>query len=338
MLDLKEAVLRGRSALEAAEKKFDHYDRNAYGNASEINGCLRAQWYARNLKAQPEQDWGFARRGTHAERYLVESLRAANIPLAGVGDEQFSVQDDELMLSCTPDGVLFDTELNEWVVVEFKTIDPRSNLSKLPKPDHVAQVDVGMGLLNRASLIPDGGKVSRGVILYMDASNFNLLYQFEVKHDPRVLTKMSRRAKQMLRARSAEPLDREGLKTNACRYCPFKGPCGVPESPVSSSAAPKVTRANRGSGLHEAVSVYWDAKQDEEDAKSRKDAAKAEIMAEMEKREAKSLPIGEFTASLTSVAGRTTYDTKRAEADGIDLSAYKKVGAPSVRLEVNRNT
>lgn len=338
MLDLKSLVIRGREALEAAEKKFDHYDRKAYGNASEIGGCIRAQWYARNLEGQPDQEWGYARRGQHAERYVIESLRAANVIMDGVGDEQFSIQDDELKLSCTPDGVIFDPEREKWKGLEIKSIDPRTNIGKLPKPEHVTQLDISMGLFNKHKLKPAQPRLESGIILYIDASNFNLIYQFEIKHDHRVLNRMATRAKRLLRARSAEPLDREGLKTNQCRYCPFKGPCGVPDNPSpAQSQQATVSRSNRGSGLHMVVSDYWTAKQDEEDAKTRKEAAKADIMAEMEKRKTKSLPVGEFTVDLKDVAGRTTYDTKRAEADGIDLSAYKKVGAPSVRLDVTRN-
>lgn len=39
---------------------------------------------------------------------------------------------------------------------------------------------------------------------------------------------------------------------------------------------------------------------------------------------------------MTPVAGRTTYDTKAMIDDGMDLTAYKKVGQPSVRLSVKR--
>lgn len=329
MIDLGNAVRMGRTAIEQAEAKFDHYDRNAYGNASEIGGCIRKQWYARNLKDQPEQDWGYARRGTHAERYVIESLKAANVMVDGVGDEQFSIQDDDLKLSATPDGLVFDTHAEEWIGMEVKSIDPRTNVDRLPKADHVTQLDIGMGLINKH--MPQYN-LKRGVVLYIDASNFNILHQFEVKHDVRVLDRMSKRAKRLLRARSAEPLDREGIKTNQCRYCPFKETCGVTtEQPIN-----QVTRANRGSSLHGSVGMYWAAKAEEERAKERKDAAKAEIMAEMEKRGATTLPVGEFVVTLKNVAGRTTYDTKKAEASGVDLSAYKKVGKPSVRLEVER--
>lgn len=38
--------------------------------------------------------------------------------------------------------------------------------------------------------------------------------------------------------------------------------------------------------------------------------------------------------SAATVAGRTSYDTALMLADGVDLSKYTKVGAPSVRVTV----
>ena len=41
-----------------------------------------------------------------------------------------------------------------------------------------------------------------------------------------------------------------------------------------------------------------------------------------------------FSFNVTSVPGRTTYDTKRMIADGMDLDDYTKVGAPSSRFVI----
>lgn len=334
MIDLKAAVLRGRDALEAADGKFDHYDRNAYGNASEIAGCLRKQWYARNLDDQPEQDWGYARRGTHMERYVIDSLRAANLIMEGDdAARQISIQNDDLMLSCNLDLLVYDTEAEEWIAVEIKSIDPRVRETSIPKPGHVTQLDIGMGLYNKQA--PDGQRILRGILLYMDASNYNIMHQFEVRHDPRILEKMARRAKQMLRARSADPLDREGIKSGECRYCPFKQVCGVSSEEPINQTGPR--RGNRGSRLHAVLSDYEETKQLIDQAKGQLDAAKASIMAELEQRGTTEMKVGEFVVSLKAVAGRTTYDTKAAIADGVDLSAYKKTGAPSTRLDVTRS-
>jgi len=330
--DMKAAVLRGRDALEAAEDKFGHYDRNAYGNASEIAGCIRKQWYQRNVKDQPEQDWGYARRGTHMEKYVVESLVAANIPLRSAGEGQLSIQDDDLMLSCTPDGIVdYGADGGLWVL-EIKSIDPRTNTDRLPRDAHVTQNSIGVEMLANHNPLLD---VQGGIILYIDASNYNVLHQFETKRNPRILQQMSRRAKRVLKSRSVDGLDREGKTTGDCRYCPFKEQCGVSVSGPINRAGP--SRGNRGSNLHSILAHYDDSKRLADMAKAEMDTAKAEIMAEMEQRGVQSLPVGDFTVSLKNVAGRTTYDTKKAIAAGVDLTPYQKQGAPSVRLEVKRS-
>lgn len=45
-----------------------------------------------------------------------------------------------------------------------------------------------------------------------------------------------------------------------------------------------------------------------------------------------------YKVKVTEIAGRTTYDTKAAIADGVDLSPYKKVGAPYMTLSVTLTT
>ena len=329
--DLKTLVLRGRSLIEAAEGQFDHYDRDKYGNASEIGGCIRKQWYDRNVDTDVEQDWGFARRGSHGEKYVVESLLAANVPLLHTLNDQLSLQDDTSSLSATPDGVMLYDE-DDPVAVEIKTIDPRVNLANLPREDHVTQLQVGIDLIR--SMTKYSG-MRRGIILYMDASNFNVLHQFNVLYDAKIARRMSRRAKTMLRSRTPDALDREGKSTGACRYCSHKERCGViAAGPINQ----KVTRSNRGSGLHAYVSLYVSAKGDADAAKRTMDACKADIMSEMEKRNVKRLPVGGHVVSLKPVAGRTGYDTEKAIADGVNLEPYKTTGASSVRLEVGSNT
>ena len=41
-----------------------------------------------------------------------------------------------------------------------------------------------------------------------------------------------------------------------------------------------------------------------------------------------------YQFEVTAIPGRTTYDYKMMEADGIDLEPYKKVGAPSTRFNI----
>lgn len=41
-----------------------------------------------------------------------------------------------------------------------------------------------------------------------------------------------------------------------------------------------------------------------------------------------------YQFEVTTAKGRTTYDTKAMAADGIDIEAYSKTGAPSTRFTV----
>ena len=100
---IKEQVDFGRTAIENLQV-WD-VDRSKYMNASEADSCIRRQWYDKRDTPKDAIDWGYARRGSHGEKYLVESLRASNMPLELAGDEQKSFADRDTMISATPDGV-----------------------------------------------------------------------------------------------------------------------------------------------------------------------------------------------------------------------------------------
>ena len=171
-----------------------------------------------------------------------------------------------------------------------------------------------------------------GVIVYMDASNYNDIVEYRVERDPGILDRLAPRAKAMLDARKVEKLDREGKRTGECKAyggCPFVAECGV-----SIEGEAKVSRGNRGSNLDDAVQAYVLAAADMDEASKRKADASETIKAELAERNARELPVGNHLVQLTTVAGRTTVDWKKAEAAGYDLTPFKKVGQPSERLTV----
>ena len=143
MKPFKELVIIGSDINDAG--KFDQKKRDAHLNASEAMTCIRKQWYQKNGAEQTPQDWGYARRGTHGEKFLVESLIAANVPLEYTGRDQLSLQDEKRKISSTPDGVIKYDDV--WVVPEFKTIDPRTNrgnyhdIAEFPVPRNKAILD-----------------------------------------------------------------------------------------------------------------------------------------------------------------------------------------------------
>ena len=324
-LNLKKAIMMGAAALDA--NKFD-YNREDWGNASEIFGCIRKQWYQRNSPDEGAPDsWGFARRGSHGEKYIVASMIAANMPLTETGTDQVTLQDPARKLSATPDGVLIYD--NETIPVEFKTIDPRARKDKLPKENHVKQLQIAMEMRTPDPLRP----INFGILMYMDASDFDDIIQFEIQRDPTILVAATHRAQKKLRTQNVDMLDREGKKTGECKYCVFTEICGVKKSELEQGGS---QRSNRGSNLHEAAEGYMELKEKEEDQKQFKAGWAEAIKQELLKRKTNHTVVGDIDIELQAVKGRTSLDKKAVKAAGIDLTPFEKVGAPSERLIVKR--
>jgi len=320
---IKESVERGANLLE--ESHTFSVDRSKYMNASEADSCIRKQWYSKHSSDEGvPQSWGYARRGRAVERYVVEALRAVNFPLHYAGDEQHSFADDETRISATPDGlIVFD---DESYGLEIKSIDPRTNRKNLPRPAHVTQLKIAMALMAKK-----GGhdNITKGLLVYVDASNFDDIVQVEVEFDADILDRMTERAKRIFLVRSADNLDREGKSTGDCRYCSFTKICGVDISDESGKR-----RANRGSNLHGLVESFLDIKTLEAAQKTQKAELSEDIKSELKKRDTTELTIGGAHVALQSVKGRISLDKKAVAAAGIDLSSFEKTSAASERLIV----
>jgi hypothetical protein len=318
-------ILSGAQALDDTES-FS-IDRSKYMNASSADTCIRKQWFERHLPPV-DQDWGYARRGKQGELYLVDCLKASGADLAYCGEDQVSIVSDEHRISATPDGYI-DTDQG-WLALEFKTIDPRTNRNYLPRADHVTQLQIGMMLAHLQE--DDWPKPTGGKLIYMDASNYNDILEFDVEIDHEILDRMAPRAKKMLNAKTVDRLDREGKRDGQCKKyggCPYAEHCGVE---IEGEAT--VSRANRGSGLDEAVQAYVLAKADEQEASQRKTTAAEDIKKELKARNASQLIVGNHRVEMTPVAGRRSYDWKEMEKAGIDLSPFMTTGKPSERLTV----
>ena len=320
--DLKSAILRGADVIDA--RKTWSVDRSKYLNASEALSCIRKQWFSKHEPFAPPQDWGFARRGTHGEKYVVEALRASGLELMFAGEDQESVADKGLRISATPDGVLFNAS-GAHIALEIKTIDPRTNRANLPRREHLVQIQIGMELLRKHR----GLDIESGLIVYMDASNFNQLDVYLVARNPFIMIAMKLRAGQVLRTRNVDKLDREGRTTGECKTCPYAERCGVDLTETRA-----FTRSNRGSQLDAIVTRYVEIKETQDELSGEKDKLAEEIKEELRKRNTSSTVCGDVEIELASVAGRSSLDQKAMEKAGIDLAPFKKIGLPSERLTV----
>jgi hypothetical protein len=336
-MSYKDSILRGAAAADAL-KAFDPKVRASYMNASEADSCIRKQWYMKNEADKgDEQSWGYARRGSWGELYMVKMLKLANVDLRYAGEDQLSIQCDDTMVSATPDGVIVDHDAKALIGVEFKTIDPRTNKANLPKGPHVTQLQLCMDLIDAYKDdfdLPDY-PFSHGVIIYMNASDFDDITEHRVQYVEDRAGQLHQRAKRLLNSKSATRLPREGKVAGGrecTTMCAFKRLCGVDVAP--EAVASPGEKGAMTTTLERAVGGYWDAKLDEDDASKRK-AALAEIIKEQLRKQGLSeIETGGRKVQLQTVAGRTTFDKKAAEKAGLDLSPFEKVGAPSERLIV----
>jgi len=217
-------------------------DRTQYVTASEVSKCARRVKFDKLAMAagdyDPELgtknpssiDWGFFERGHTIEAWAVELITAGwhvahegGYDLLFTGKEQYSFVDG--FQSGTPDGVFLSRNgaAPRIGILEIKSIDPRTNKNRLPKPEHVDQVMQNLDLVSRAfDAVPIGGD-----ILYIDASNYKDIRPFHVHWDEAKADELADRAEWIMKTDRPEDLPDEGMyKSGVCKTCPHKGPCG----------------------------------------------------------------------------------------------------------------
>ena len=321
-MSFKLAILKGADAFDA-RNRFDEGARKAYMNGSEAFTCLRKQWYAKNDAEQDgPQNWGFARRGSHAEIYMVERLRAANVPLLFALEEQVRIVDEDMRISCTPDGLADAQALGEkeegWIGTEYKSIDPRTNLANLPKPEHIRQLQIGMTMFERhRDEFPElGGKpILYGKLVYINASDFNDIHEYRVPLKPAVLDQLKGRVNRLLDTKSAARLPREGKEAGGkeCKQrCSFNAVCGTHGAGTSTG------QGRKHSGVMSAqVDVYLLA---------------GELIKSILQKEPDATVEG-VQVKLAVVAGSVSYaKVVKEHLPNIDLEPYR--GASSERLTI----
>jgi CRISPR/Cas system-associated exonuclease Cas4 (RecB family) len=220
-------------------------DRGKFVTSSEIGKCARMVKYGKVLEPVEgfgKYGWGFAQRGHSVEAWVVQQLH--NIPgheFQFGGEKQVSFYDGAQ--AGTPDHVL-SVDGDVWVI-DYKSIDPRTNISNLPKPEHVSQVIQNMDLVEACLDVDTKG----GLLVYINASDFSEIYEYVIdRNSPNVgehMVYLERRAKSIIEAESPDDLEPEGLYNGQCKTCVFTDHCSaaLTNAKQEKANAEKIIRA-----------------------------------------------------------------------------------------------
>jgi hypothetical protein len=209
-------------------------DRSSYVTASEIGYCARKIKFdklaSKLSKTKPgytktvsTDDWGYWERGHNVEAWVIEQIRQGwdnpDWELLYMGHEQVSFIDG--VQSGTPDVAAVNEKEGFVIAVDIKSIDPRTNVKRLPKIAHVAQVTQNCDLMSVNMDLSPGG----GFLFYIDASNYKLQYPHVVEWDEMHADRLQARAEMIMAADSPADLEPEGLYTDGCKYCNHTAAC-----------------------------------------------------------------------------------------------------------------
>ena len=328
---IEEGVALNKSAWPLFGEDEVYLDRNAVLTASENLRCLRELKFSKTTPRESDK-WGMAERGHAVEAWVVEQLRRAMLLPMFAGDQQRSFLHDESGLSGTPDGLVMVD--GKWILLEFKSVDPRTNLEAMtaPKPQHAAQVQQNMWLLAMHNY-----SVEEAMILYVDASDFQRHKQFNVAYDGGETAQRAEIRAAILFDTDVMDLPAEGLTNNGCTYCAFKEECSAIQ--VAKGEKRKADKPSMPvfapRGITESVREYGSIKEQIKALEARADDLAATIKEYATGENQMVFDTAAYSVKVTEVAGRRTLDTAAYEkATGVSADGFYKVGKPSVRLEV----
>jgi hypothetical protein len=245
--------------------------------------------------------------------------------LLHAGDEQITLVHGRL--SATPDGVLSLPD-GSHVGLEFKSIDPRSNLTK-PKAAHVQQANVQMGLWHATGRY----QIDTTYLIYINASDYEDVKVFEVSFDDEMFTRQTERADEIFEMHPSR-LPAEGAYDGECRYCAYTQECG---EAVLMTMPQEQNPTLTDEQLAQLEGLASDLKHQEtqlEESKLFIGDLKEQLKVFLREANAKSYKSDWFEVSYTRVKGRETLDKKALEEAGIELSPYMKRSDDSDRLSI----
>lgn len=233
-------------------------DRTKFVTSSEVGYCPRKVFYdkqaLRASKYSPQEgttsgaevgdSWGVMQRGHTAEAWLVEQLLRTDMlgdKLQFAGDNQVSFYNQ--YQAGTPDGLMLID--SQYWLLEIKSIDPRTNVSNLPRDTHIGQIT------QNCDLVGQHFDVFGALIVYIDASNYANMYQYEIAFDETAYIEADRLmtvAEQIMTATDAAELPPTGVHLDHCKYCKHTAPCSA------------LVRENVNKGMKHNVSITASAK------------------------------------------------------------------------------
>jgi hypothetical protein len=344
------------SHAEATRRVFA--DRANSVGASEIGQCGRKVYFTKNegdavYGASPDdgfaESWGATLRGRLFEDYFWAPAMRARFRdrLLYSGDDQQTFTSG--FLSATPDGLLIDLprdalahlgvtdiEGDRSVVLECKTIDPRVKLDE-PKPEHVYQATVQMGLLRELTK----HRPQWAVVSYANASFLDDVIEFPIAFDPLIFANAKARAAQIMTVTAADELKPEGWIAGGreCEYCPFTRACGrlrstlptqAPTEPPDPQFVAEIADLARETKRHQA---------DADAATERLRSAQHEIKERLRAKSLTRIAGNGVSVVWSPVKGRQSFDMpgirRVAEQAGIDLTPFETTGDPTDRLTIS---
>jgi len=335
---------------------FSRRSRETSVGASEIGQCERKIGYEKHDADQDEEfirTWGAAQRGISIEKsFFVPAMKKFyGENFIAAGSKQKRLVDGNL--SATPDALLVNQPRNllaglmvpdigpsGCVAVECKTVDPRVNLSK-PKPEHIFQVVVQLGLLRKLTEYqPDYALLS-----YINASFLDDVVEFVIEFDEAVFAEAYKRADKIINATAAAQLKPEGWiagggsESGECKYCPYATACRALRGDIPLGI--DKLGFNDPQFIAEVTDLAYQERErhaavKEADALHRE--AQEKIKERMRERSLRTLKTSDINVVWSTVKGRPSYDwpgIRAAVAEaGLDLSPYETTGEPSDRLSV----
>lgn len=317
-------------------REFEH-DRSYTAGGSEIGRCARATVFAK-LGTPPDEgfvaSWGAAYRGVVIEdNYFYPALKAAfgdKLLFAGPDQRTFV----EGFLSATPDGLVVDQGSGEMpsdcFLVECKSIDPRANL-RAARPEHVFQVQVGMGLVRHGTPY----QPAFAVIVYIDASFLDKVTEFVVTFDQRIYDAAIIRARQIMSCEDPTEVAPEGQMAGGkeCEYCAWASRCGavnIARIPEGGVRLPPEAVAEL-KGLRDLERQLAASIEQSTQSQAQTKEAMKELLRSYDARAHRDR---EWSVQWSVTKARVSYDTAALEAAGFDLTPYRKEGKPSERLTI----